>query len=360
MTKVKYTITIHTARTNSLRLHKTDLEYKNKPQTAQNDSVQFFMQKIVLKCVRNTKRLTLDDICEYKQSTIYSQIFKSLLYLYMENGKRVHIRSIEVRTATKTDTRNIDYKNQPLTNDFHILRTIPNNVLLNIFDETPKGECLRTVSTHFLKAITSKDRYFKFERLWRAFEQLAYWHEYHSALPQKPNEGQAMIDMRTLICTNPQWLTDSINCIDHLNSHNIDKLHWKRLIETNYPYTGKIQQLNYLIDNLINQNKDIRLCRVLKKACSLRSAGLKSHNLYTTAENTIEGYRNGRLKHNEHILSLIVCKYCYFMRNKMFHGQEADFTFCFTNHTEDDDITDLLNNILESTIIDLLCCFDNI
>lgn len=111
MTKVKYTITIHTARTNSLRLHKTDLEYKNKPQTAQNDSVQFFMQKIVLKCVRNTKRLTLDDICEYKQSTIYSQIFKSLLYLYMENGKRVHIRSIEVRTATKTDTRNIDYKN---------------------------------------------------------------------------------------------------------------------------------------------------------------------------------------------------------------------------------------------------------
>ena len=182
----------------------------------------------------------------------------------------------------------------------------PNNVLLNIFDETPKGECLRTVSSHFLKAITSKDRYFKFERLWRAFEQLAYWHEYHSALPQKPNEGQAMIDMRTLICTNPQWLTDSINCIDHLNSHNIDKLHWKRLIETNYPYTGKIQQLNYLIDNLINQNKDIRLCRVLKKACNLRSAGLKSHNLYTTAENTIEGYRNGRLKHNEHILSLIV------------------------------------------------------
>ena len=359
MTKVKYTITIHTARTNSLRLHKTDLEYKNKPQTAQNDSVQFFMQKIVLICVRNKKRLTLDDICEYKQSTIYSQIFKSLLYLYIGNGRRVYIRSIEVSTATKTETRNIDYKNQPLINDFHLLRTIPNNVLLNIFDETPKGECLRTVSSHFLKAITSKDRYFKFERLWRAFEQLAYWHVYHTALPRHPDETQSMRQMRDFIRTKPQCLKNTLQLINRIKKDKIERLHWTRLIETNYPCTT-INEVNTFISNLINQNQDHRLLGVLKKARDIRRSNLISNNLLQTVDATIASYVKPPIKHNEQVLSIIACKYCYFMRNKMFHGQEADFTFCFTNHTEDDDITDFLNEILESLLFDLLCDFDNI
>ena len=44
----------------------------------------------------------------------------------------------------------------------------------------------------------------------------------------------------------------------------------------------------------------------------------------------------------------------------MFHGEEADFTFCFTNHTEDDDITDLVNRILESMVLDLICGFNTL
>ena len=99
MTKVRYTITIHTARTNTLRLNK-NIKYKGQSGTAVDDSVQFFIQKIIFRGVRNSKRLSLDDICEYKQSSIYSQLLKSLLYLYLGNGKRVIIHSIEVSTPT--------------------------------------------------------------------------------------------------------------------------------------------------------------------------------------------------------------------------------------------------------------------
>lgn len=360
MTKVKYTITIHTARTNNLRLNKADLQYKNKPAAAVDDTVRYYKQKIVFRAERNNKRLSLDDICEYKQSTLYSQIFKALLYLYLGNGHRVAIRSIEVSTPSNTETRDIEMKSQPLVNDFHLCKVIPDVVLMNLFDETAKGENLRTVASHYLKAITSKDRYFKFERLWRAFEQLAYWHYYHGPLPKNPNETDAMRDMRTLICLMPPYLRDTLDLIDRIGSRKIAKLHWGRLIESNFPYSGKKKQLTMMISNLIDQNKDFRLCRVFRKVRDIRESGLIHHGLMANVNTTIDGYTKNLDKHNEHVLSLILCKYCYFMRNKMFHGQEADFTFCFTNHTEDDDITDMLNNILECMVLDLICAFNSL
>lgn len=359
MTKVRYTITIHTARTNTLRLNK-NIKYKGQPATATDDSVQFLTQKIIFGGVRNSKRLSLDDICEYKQSTLYLQLLKSLLYLYLGNGHRVNIHSIEVSTPTITETRQIEKKYQPLANDFHLSKAIPDDVLLNLFDETPKGDFLRRVSTHYLKAITSKDRYFKFERLWRAFEQLAYWHLYHDHLPQKPDETEAMRRMRAFICTNPPCIQDTLSIVNKLGSRQISKLHWKRVIESNYPYSGNVAQLTLMIDNLINSNRDIRLSRVFRKAIDLRRTGLSHHGLLAAVNTTVNGYFITRVRNNSHVLSLILCKYCYFMRNKMFHGEEADFTFCFTNHTEDDDITDFVNIILESMVLDLICGFNTL
>lgn len=359
MTKVKYSITIHTGRTNSLIFSKDDLQYKGKPVAASYDHIRFYKQKIVLRCERNRKSLSLDDICEYKQSSIYTQIYKSLLYLYMGNGKRVSIRSIELKTSKKEDNRIIDKTNQPLMRDFHFSKKIPQNVLLHLFDESPEGECLRVISTHFLKALTSTDRYFKFERLWRAFEQTAYWHLYNSSFPRHPEETKAMCKMRDFICTKPPYLRDTLKLINKIKKDKIDKLHWTRLIETNYP-CATIKEVHLFINNLINQNQDYRLRGVLKKARDIRRSNLISHNLLQTVETTIASYAQPPIKHNEQVLSIIACKYCYFMRNKMFHGQEADFTFCFTNHTEDDDITDFLNEILESLLFDLLCDFDNI
>ena len=48
------------------------------------------------------------------------------------------------------------------------------------------------------------------------------------------------------------------------------------------------------------------------------------------------------------------------MRNKMFHGELGDFSFCFTNHTEDDDITDFLNDLLEKFVNELICGYNNL
>lgn len=343
MTKVRYTITIHTARTDNRTYSKADLDYHNRPAAAPYDSASFLNQKIIINAERNSKRLKIDDILEYKQSTLYTQIFKSILFLYLWKGKRVKIRSIEVCTPHKNEKRDLNKNGQPLSADFQISQTIPPAVLEKIWEESAQGENIRTIMTHFLRGLSSKDRYFRFERYWRAFEQAAYWREYHGPFPKSPDSTEAMKKMRSYFRTRPAALNDTFRYIGTLSSRKIAKLHWRRFIDYSFPYSGDVAQLNMLINHFISSNQDCRLCRVYSKARDMRENGLNTHHLFATADSIIQSYRAGRLVNNDHVLCMLLCKYGFFMRNKMFHGQEADFTFCFTNHTEDDDITDFMN-----------------
>lgn len=362
MTRVKYTITIHTSRGNKIRNTISSVRYQNIPtavlEAGGGDYIRFYQQKVIIKASRNRKRLNLEDILEYRQNTIYAQIFKTVLYLYLGNERRVEIRSIDVETPKNKESRIINPKSQPLSRDFKLRNAIPASVMDVIWEESTKSEYLRRAVSHYLRGKTSKDRYFVFERYWRAFEQLAYWHHYHSPLPKKPEETEAMRSIRTFIDSNPPSLSKTISFVDKVGSRQIDKLHWRKLIIANYPYTGDVRQINLVIDNLIRKNQDIRLVRMFRKACDIHKKGLVDHALKPVADTLINSYVTTHAKNNANVLALIVCKYCYFYRNKMFHGQEADYTFSFSNHTEDDDITDFLNSVLELLVFDLICGFN--
>ncbi len=97
---------------------------------------------------------------------------------------------------------------------------------------------------------------------------------------------------------------------------------------------------------------------MFRKACDIHKKGLADHVLKPVSDTLINSYVTTHAKNNANVLALIVCKYCYFYRNKMFHGQEVDYTFSFSDHTEDDDITDFLNSVLELLVFDLICGFN--
>ncbi len=174
MTKVKCTITIHTSRGNKIRNTISSVRYQNIPtavlEAGGGDYIRFYQQKVIIKATRNRKRLNLEDILEYRQNTIYAQIFKTVLYLYLGNERRVEIRSIDVETPKNKESRIINPKSQPLSRDFKLRNAIPASVMDVIWEESTKSEYLRRAVSHYLRGKTSKDRYFVFERYWRAFE----------------------------------------------------------------------------------------------------------------------------------------------------------------------------------------------
>lgn len=359
MTKRKYQITIHTSRTDGVHVEKNCVPYPQMSKASVGDAIKVFTQKIDIQAERNGK-FDIEDIIEYKQSTIYTQIYKALLYLFLKKGKRVNIRSIDISRTGYSKSLLIDAKRQPLVGEFSIRFTIPEDVLDILWDEGVKGYTLRAAASHFLVALSSNDRYIRFERLWRAFEQIAMWHYHHNAIPNKPKEFEALVNMRNHICANPIELSNTFAYVDKLDNTKIDSLHWRKLIQNNYTFTDKKRQVRDLYNDFFDKNKDERLAGVFKKALKIHKKEINNQGRMVDFETLISDYSNNHIRNNAHVLSLLVCKYCYFMRNKMFHGEVADFSFCFTNHTEDDDITDFLNELLERLVNELICEYNNL
>lgn len=140
MTKRKYQITIHTSRTDGVHTEK-NVAYPQMSKASVGDTIKVFTQKINIQAERNGK-FDIEDIIEYKQSTIYTQIYKSLLYLFLKKGKRVNIRSIDVRRTGYSKSLLIDAKRQPLVGDFSIKFAIPEAVLDNLWEEGVKGNTI--------------------------------------------------------------------------------------------------------------------------------------------------------------------------------------------------------------------------
>lgn len=64
--------------------------------------------------------------------------------------------------------------------------------------------------------------------------------------------------------------------------------------------------------------------------------------------------------HNDHVLAILLCKYAYYVRNKCFHGQQADLSFCFSDKTNDDDIIDMLNELLLRITTELFISYSSL
>ena len=83
MTKRKYLITIHTSRTKGVHEEKSEVPYPRMPKTSLGDTIKLYTQKVDI-CAERNGKFDIEDIIEYKQSTIYTQIYKTLLYLFMK------------------------------------------------------------------------------------------------------------------------------------------------------------------------------------------------------------------------------------------------------------------------------------
>lgn len=336
----------------------SNVSYPLKKATSVGDTITVFTQKIVIDGVRNNK-YNIDDILVYKQNTLYSQIFKALIYAYLAHGRRVNIRSISVERPSYSDVLTVNNRMQPINGDFVIRRPIIPAVLNNVWLETRRGHYFRTAASHYLTGIASRDRYIKFEKLWRAFEQIVFWHKYHETIPSRFKDMDSLLEMRNYFETNPPGLSATLAKVDTYRIRAVSGLHWKQMIKNEFPYKDE-NSLVELRNGFVDKNKDTRMLIAYRKAIDIYKKEIDDSGLMPSFDAIINGYRVTNAKDNTHLLAVLLCKYCYFMRNKMFHGEVADFSFCFTNHTEDDKITDMLNDLLESAVNDLLNDFNNL
>lgn len=364
MAKNVYKITIHISRCNSVKGVYKDIPYLNCT-NGQGDTITFKKQKVVIEAERS-KKITPQEILYNNKNGLYRQIIKSILFLFLKNEHIVNLRSIDIDRTTKrscdsTYSIKIDKYNQPIKGDFVLRYPIPDIVLQDIWRDDEKGKTLRQFFSYWLSALSSDNRLYIFENLWRAFERLAF---YINRASGSKSEFDAIRAVKEYIWNHLDNCKDSLAEAKKVRGLQFRKFDWKGYIENEFPplstsaktapYTSKYK------DYLVLCNQDFRIMEMLKETFSVREHELIHFRVDEVVKNHIDTQLACRVFKDEQLLTMLCCKYAYYFRNKMFHGEVVSHSFSFTDKTLENKRVDILNTLLESLTTDLIMCFDSL
>lgn len=171
-----YWIKIKFSQKNSYVKRIDNVPYKNSGEFG--DSFIFKTKEI---CIIASRSSIYDRnaILNNTSNSIYQQISKALLYCYALNLSSLQLKSISITRKTVRKEEEVvilryDKKTQPLHGNITTSINFDEANLAILLQEDDKAENFKNILSHWLKGMSSTDRYYKFERLWRAFEQLSF------------------------------------------------------------------------------------------------------------------------------------------------------------------------------------------
>lgn len=360
----RYTICIHMARTNSYVGRIENIPFVSAP-PGEYDTVVYTKQKITIHANRYTK-FTSDQILHNSRNSLYVQILKSLLFLYVSNKERIRIYSITIdRKTSRTEDPQYKYEleqhEQPLKGDFLLREDLPDAVKDIIWEESNRAYKLRAILSHYLGGLSSDDRYYIFERFWRTFEQLCF---YHNRADSDNSDFRALAAMRIYVNNHLADFPEALLSANSLGVRDFQNFNWSGYIKNEFPLLAegpseKTYKNKFKVFFVTN-NRDYRVIRMLEKQVPLRNAEMAHFNIDADVNNHISGLIAVPERHEENVLTMLCCKYAYYLRNKMFHGEIEDFTFSFSEGNDNDRNLDKLNQMLSEFNFELLMVFNNL
>ena len=135
-----------------------------------------FSRKGFTLLARRSGVYTDGTILNNERNGLYQQIIKGLLVYYALSDdfpilKSITIKRIKSRTADYVYTETNNFQ-QPLKPGVPKKYYLPIPFADEILQETEKAQALRIALTYWLKAMNSSDSYFRFDRLWKAYDRL--------------------------------------------------------------------------------------------------------------------------------------------------------------------------------------------
>lgn len=359
-TRNHYKIGINLSRDNTI-IKSIDVPFINAA-AGQLDKVSFSKQKIVITAVRS-KKFKVNDILSNKGNSLYQQILKSIIYLYVVNGERVRITKIRIERSTTrvhevVKEYELDKDAQPITGAFIFRHAMPNAVIDRIWGESDGDYLLRTVLTHFIGALASGNRYYIFERHWRTFEQLCLYHN-RAANPNR--DVEALQNMRGYIVANTGKFNDAITMATGITEAQFLLFDWEGYVEGSFKHTTSTDSKlykNVFPNYFVGLNTDERIVKMLRMILPLRSSELSNNGTLAVVQSHITTNLATLTRSDEQVLCILCCRYAYYLRNKIFHGELPDFSFNFSQGTQDDKRLDKINLLLEDLNYELLLDFN--
>jgi hypothetical protein len=282
---------------------------------------------------------------------------KVMLYYGAVNRNGAFIHSLQIcKGVDNTEICKIEYKqkSQPVAwNNVFRNHTFKHIELSNqLFSSGASGEKLANILSHWLVGICSKDRIKKFESLWRAFEQLC---DHHNRAMANRKEFDNLREMRTFMDNNEILFPLTSSMLAPKDYVWIRRFQWKQFIYNNFPLSATKQGIwdNYR-DNFVCSNTDNRIIQLINDTLVYRAGKLREKGVKAAIDAHLARYAAQPETKNLQLAAFMCCKFAYYIRNKMFHGEVYEKNFRFYSAADDDWQLDELNTILETLTFELI------
>ena len=282
------------------------------------------------------------------KNSLYQQIVKGLLVYYALADdfpilKNIIIKRKKSRTDdfVYSDTHNFQ---QPIKPGVPRKFYLPTSFADELLQETIRSQALRIAFTYWLKAMNSNDSYFRFDRLWKAYDRLLLYEG------NTTREMDGFPAIKQVITNNSTCFPLSISITNSYSQSDLRSFQWNTLLASKTIGYTKVSLLvrklteftdHRFIDLFQGISKGRKIQQVLVNNGLL--AQVNSHYLAnSTTVNDID------------IVLLLSLSYTYFIRCRLFHGEVIDSTFKLKSTREDFEIGKM-SELLETVLYELFC-----
>ncbi len=325
--------------------------------------------KIELKLIRR-KKYNLEHVMFSNLNSVTKSITKSLMLYTLITSQSIYISKLYIDNGKTKREFEEDHFNKFFNghnNLYYLLKHINKNNIYQIFNGNDKFQKEKIIAlTFLLTSIDSKNVKDRFEKAWRSYNTL---YKIKSG-SDKDFDGLRFISNDISQNADLYPLLLSFYDDDDKDQKFIaENINYNKFIQNNY--SKKSQFKSY--KDFINNRKDYRLLKIIKNSLSVlknhykeEKNGIVENEWLTLVNDTgfinnkelvdnINAKINLNTKDNSCLAKTICNKYCYFVRNKLFHGELKDSDFKILKNTEKQEYAnDFLNESLIRLCIDLL------
>lgn len=278
---------------------------------------------------------------------LYQQIIKGLLVYYALSNDFPELKTIIIKRikAKKNDYVYLETKSfqQPLKPGVARKYYLPISFADEILQETEKSQALRISLTYWLKAMNSNDLYFRFDRLWRAYDRLLLY---------EGNTTREIIGIPAIekkITNNAACFPLSIAITNAYSQSELRSFQWNTLLASK---TIGYTKCSLLVRKLTEYSdyRFISLFQGISSGHKIQQVLVKNGVLAQVNSH----FRNHATTNNDiDLVLLLSISYTYFIRCRLLHGEVLDSTFKLKSTRGDYEI-EKMTELIETVLYELL------
>ena len=315
------------------------------------DTLTISSNTITISGTRSQKP-SFDDVFKNNKSEVYLQFIKSYVYYSISNGVIPKIKSITCYdknndveiTYTKDDIVNL----KPKTST-SILKKISRTKLAVIFKSTNEGLKYLYATTTLIRSLCSDDYNDVFEKLWKSYNSI------YRVLSTRSQEWQCLEDMGNIMLGNPSdFPLSSAHAATLTKSDVLSKTRWYAMLENKFITRMNLNSRESRFSSFLTKYHDHRLVEMANDTIDFKKNFWTSQITRTNTLTTIQARLATPAQVDIEIVDVLSNYYMYYLRNKILHGEQADYSFRFIPYNKESITLKFSSELLILIIFDLI------